>query len=388
MKNRLPKLLGTVVVGALAAAGCSDGTPTGVQAVPDGSPRAAVIETCEVINFDQFGMGDAVTAVSLPTLGLDLTVTTTRWVNPGGFHGGIVSARAFETDGLDDDPAGPGSVVVEDDDLQWRGEEAPGESDGGGECAGCAGLGRVLVIPDQRDFIPWGDYVFGGSLSFSGDFSGGGYYLKSYVAVDVDATSPGIKAIVDGVQVAQSTNLGNGSVHTVNVVGTTQIDSAFAFVLGTPARDNTLGSGAIDGIQICRQVEEQEEPGGDEGCTLGYWKQQHHHDSWTTYTPAQDLNTVFDFTGDASAFASLGDDSFLEALNYKGGSGELAAARLLLKQAVAALLNAASPDVDYALTTAQVVAQVDAALDTRDRGTMLALAGQLDANNNAGCPLN
>jgi hypothetical protein len=58
--------------------------------------------------------------------------------------------------------------------------------------------------------------------------------------------------------------------------------------------------------------------------------------------------------------------------------------------AVAALLNSAHPGVDYALTTAEVIAAVNAALASCDRGTMIDLAEELDAANNApdGCPLN
>jgi hypothetical protein len=82
------------------------------------------------------------------------------------------------------------------------------------------------------------------------------------------------------------------------------------------------------------------------------------------------------------------DDTLAGALSYNGGSGTTGAARILLRAAVAALLNAASPDVDYPLTTAQVIAQVNAALASNNRTTMLNLASRLDASNNLGCPLN
>jgi hypothetical protein len=53
------------------------------------------------------------------------------------------------------------------------------------------------------------------------------------------------------------------------------------------------------------------------------------------------------------------------------------------------LLNSSSSTVDYPLTTAQVIAQVNAALATNDRGAILALATTLDGLNNQGsCPLN
>ncbi len=384
MIQRRTQLLGMLAVGALAATGCSEQT---LSTAPPAPARAvSTAEVCEVVTFDQFGHGDAVNSVSLPTLGLNLTVAANRGVDPGGSFGGVLSARAFETDGLDDNPAGAGSVVVEDDDLQYRGEDNAfaGESDGGGECAGCAGLGRLLVIPDERPFVPWGDYVWGGTITFTGNFSGGDYYLSSYVAVDVDTNSPGIRAFVDSTQVGAAALLGNGSVQTVATTSQPRIGSSISFTLGTTAQDAILGSGAIDGIRICARQQEQT---GGEGCTLGYWKQQHHFDSWTGYTQAQLLNTVFDFNGGASAFASLGTSSLLAALDFKGGPDATAAARLLLKQAVAGLLSAANPDVDYSLTTAQIVAQVNAALDTGNRNTMLALADTIDRYNNMGCPL-
>jgi hypothetical protein len=54
---------------------------------------------------------------------------------------------------------------------------------------------------------------------------------------------------------------------------------------------------------------------------------------------------------------------------------------------VAALLNASSPDVDYALSAEQVIAQVNAAIGAGNRDGMLMLAAQLDKYNNYGCPL-
>lgn len=120
---------------------------------------------------------------------------------------------------------------------------------------------------------------------------------------------------------------------------------------------------------------------GVDGCTLGYWKVRKHHDSWpAAYNIGSPLQTTFG----ANAF----DETFLEALNYKGGPGVDGGRRILLKQAVAALLNSASDGVAYPLTTAQVVTQVTFALNTGDRGLMISLASTLDAYNNQGCPLN
>jgi hypothetical protein len=90
----------------------------------------------------------------------------------------------------------------------------------------------------------------------------------------------------------------------------------------------------------------------------------------------------------AAAFPSLGSASLLDALSFGGGPGALGGARILLRAAVASLLNAAHPDVNFPSTIAEVIADVNAALASGDRSTMLALAGALDADNNLGCPLN
>jgi hypothetical protein len=124
-------------------------------------------------------------------------------------------------------------------------------------------------------------------------------------------------------------------------------------------------------------------PPGQEGCTPGFWKQPQHLDAWVTYTPGQTLESVFDVP---DAFG-LDDVTLLAALSLEGGPTTADAAEVLLRQAVAALLNAASPDVDYPLTEAEIIAQVDAALATGDRDTILALAEELDTFNNLFCPL-
>lgn len=120
---------------------------------------------------------------------------------------------------------------------------------------------------------------------------------------------------------------------------------------------------------------------GFEGCTLGYWKVKQHHDSWPApYTPNSRLQTYFGL--DAP------DTTFLAGLSFQGGPGVDGAERILLKQAVASLLNAASGGVDFPLTATQVIDQVRYALGTGDREVMISLASTLDAYNNQGCPLN
>ena len=75
-------------------------------------------------------------------------------------------------------------------------------------------------------------------------------------------------------------------------------------------------------------------------------------------------------------------DSMLDALNFKGGSGVAGGARTLLRQAVAGVLNATQGSINYPLTLVEVVSMCNTALASNDKGTMLALASQLDGYNN------
>ncbi len=121
-----------------------------------------------------------------------------------------------------------------------------------------------------------------------------------------------------------------------------------------------------------------------QGCTPGYWK--NHTSSWAPagYSPSQSVVSVF---AQASPY-SAGSATLHQALYFGGGPGVDGAAEILLRAAVAALLNASHPDVSYPETPASVVAAVDTALASGDRDTMLHLAATLDSENNLGCPLN
>ncbi|HKV07845.1 MAG TPA: hypothetical protein VJ725_06900 [Thermoanaerobaculia bacterium] len=144
----------------------------------------------------------------------------------------------------------------------------------------------------------------------------------------------------------------------------------------------------VAALSVCQPQVGPGEPGGeegDEGCTPGYWK--NHTGSWagTGYSPGQTTGSVF---SGASAFPSLASQTLLQSLQGGGGPGTLGAAKILLRAAVAALLNAGHSGVDYPRTTAEILADVNAALTSNNRNTMLALATELDDDNNLGCPLN
>ncbi|HEY2293765.1 MAG TPA: hypothetical protein VGM86_23925, partial [Thermoanaerobaculia bacterium] len=126
-------------------------------------------------------------------------------------------------------------------------------------------------------------------------------------------------------------------------------------------------------------------PAGNQGCSPGYWK--NHPYSWTAagYSTSQHVQSVFSA---ASGYWSLGNATLLESLSFQGGSDLNGAAGILLRAATAALLNAAHPQVSFPLTQAAVISQVNAALNSHNRDTILSLASTLDADNNLSCPLN
>jgi hypothetical protein len=106
-----------------------------------------------------------------------------------------------------------------------------------------------------------------------------------------------------------------------------------------------------------------------EGCTPGYWNQfeapndQHLH-AWTEagYSPSDSYNTVFGVTSSLNPPGpppAIANPTLGQAVSI-GGGGENAMAR----HAVAALLNAAHPGVDYPMTVAEIIATVQAAYAT------------------------
>jgi len=122
----------------------------------------------------------------------------------------------------------------------------------------------------------------------------------------------------------------------------------------------------------------------DEGLSHGYWK--NHLGDWpaTDYSPTDTLGEIFDLP----ASIDLGSSTLLEALKFQGGDTLTEKAQILFIQAVAALLNASHPNINYPLTPAQVITYVNAALDSGDEDIILELKDELDGYNNIGGDIN
>ena len=123
---------------------------------------------------------------------------------------------------------------------------------------------------------------------------------------------------------------------------------------------------------------------GSEGCTPGYWKQSQHFDSWTApYDPTDLFSATVGVRADAStttfenAFPGM---TLLQVLEQGGGG--LAA---LGRHTVAALLNTASGDVDYAHTTTGFI--VDEFNSVFPGGDYEGLKNIYAGFNELGCPL-
>lgn len=112
---------------------------------------------------------------------------------------------------------------------------------------------------------------------------------------------------------------------------------------------------------------------GTDGCTPGYWRQTQHYDSWAApYTPSTAFNSVF-----ANAFPG----KTLAQVVRLGGGGLNALGR----HTVAALLNAANPDVAYGATPAAIIAAFNAAYAS---GNFEEQKNIFEGWNERSCPLN
>jgi hypothetical protein len=125
---------------------------------------------------------------------------------------------------------------------------------------------------------------------------------------------------------------------------------------------------------------------GNQGCTPGYWK--NHTTNWEEYTPDTVLDQLFAFPNELAAFRQ---QTLLAALQGGGGPGVTGATTILMRAATAAYLNAAHEGLGYPYRRDSepfnIHQQVNAALASLDRNTILSLATVLDTANNLGCPL-
>ena len=121
-------------------------------------------------------------------------------------------------------------------------------------------------------------------------------------------------------------------------------------------------------------------PEGGESCTPGFWKNNADKkgaSQWTDpYDPTDLVSSVF-----SAAPTGIGSLTLLQGLELGGGG-----VNALTRHAIAAVLSAAHPDIDYPLTVAEIVAAVNAAYGG-DADAIEDLKNDLDAFNNLGCSI-
>lgn len=125
----------------------------------------------------------------------------------------------------------------------------------------------------------------------------------------------------------------------------------------------------------CGDCEEEEPPtppeeGSGEGCTPGFWRQDHHFEYWTNYSPSDKFNTVFGVADEENPTLEVAINSPGQGIN------------ILRFHAVAGLLNAASAEVNYTYTESEVKQIVQEAYAT---GNYEHFKNQLAEANEADC---
>ena len=126
------------------------------------------------------------------------------------------------------------------------------------------------------------------------------------------------------------------------------------------------------------------------GRTPGFWK--NNQQAWVSgYTPNQFIQDVFTIpstllqSGVLDLVKPSGKDRLIDGLNYQGGSNLSGGFQILMRAAIAALLNEAYYGIYYpgATSPAGLIAQVNSTLATQNRASYITLASLLDYWNNA-----
>lgn len=142
-----------------------------------------------------------------------------------------------------------------------------------------------------------------------------------------------------------------------------------------------------DCAEICT-----EPSGGDEGCTPGFWKNngdKHGASAWDCFSPDTPFSAVFwlnePLTIRGKGQSTITDPTLLQALGANGGG-----VNAMVRHGVAAMLNACSDCVDYAIgDPLQVIFKIEDTLNgVPGAYTVDELHSMFAENNEAGCPVN
>lgn len=164
------------------------------------------------------------------------------------------------------------------------------------------------------------------------------------------------------------------------------IDALQAGVILTKSRTSSAGGNPPWSrcSKVWVVVDYTPDSSGFEGKSHGYWKNQgYKNEEWYTYSPEETLGDVFDLDG----WDDLESVTLYDALFFDGGPTLEEKAQILLRNAVASLLNAEHPKINYPLTSQEIINEVNDALDSGDADIILELEATLDEYNNLGADL-
>ncbi len=308
----------------------------------------AVFAVAMLLLVTQLGTGEVRADVDPATIDFETGLSEGDIVSSVSCGSGMVcSAATVGFVGVDgDSPAfGTNAAMIFDATCQPGGTK--------NDCSGGDGdllfpaQGNILIMSEDLDSADPDDADLKNAF-FEFDFSTWGpgtVCVDSIDIMDVESVEqPGsrIELFSGGSQIA-------GSPVVIPATGDNNLANLTVGLCGVTSMRVTLnGSGAIDNIAI----ELENGNGGGEGCTPGFWK--NNLDAWppTGFSPSDSFESIF------MRDAFVGDPSLLEVMNLKGGG-----VNRLSAHAVAALLNASHPSVDYDLTPAEVIADWQAAFD-------------------------
>jgi hypothetical protein len=124
-----------------------------------------------------------------------------------------------------------------------------------------------------------------------------------------------------------------------------------------------------------------------EGCAVGFWKKSRHFGYWQNYDADESCGVPDNFCNVFICSTNASQDVFggktLLGVIKQPGNG----LKALGRHAVAALLNASSSDVEYALSANHVIDMVNAAIASNDLATYTYVKQQLAALNQQYCPV-
>ena len=194
------------------------------------------------------------------------------------------------------------------------------------------------------------------------------------------------KIVAEGVGPVKTANV---TLNTVSGQTVTSIDittgvasSALPFPQTTNSSSISDGSTGASGtyglehgtvIVYTTRVAPPPPPGGGEGCTPGYWKQEHHFDSYPAGISPHDLFSAY--------FENAFPGMTLVEVASQGGGG----LKALGRHTVAAFLNASSTGVSYDMSATEVVDAFNAVFPGGDYD---GLKDIFEDFNEQGCPLN